>query len=366
MLKVVHGPVNVGNQPWVLSRHERALGVRSDLVVNYDTWLGYSSDRCLSALADRSRRSIMRRAWFGLTAPFRYDVLHYYFGLSFLAWNDFGERDWYWYRDMQLARKLGRTVFMTLQGCDVRLSSESAARNRYTPCHEGHCNAAPSCRLSLDRARRELIGDALPLAHRLFALNPELVQFVPNAVFVPYANVDVDAFEPMLPTEDGPVVILHAPSDPSIKGSDLIIAALERLQAHFPIEFVQVKGLPHAEAIRLYQRADLVIDQMLAGWYGGFAVEAMAMGKPIACYIRDEDLACVPEAMVRDLPIVRITPDTVVDDLAAVLSDRRRLAELGERSRRFVLRWHHPRRIAAAMIRSYQDPQAAFELREQD
>ena len=47
-LRVLHGPVNVGNQPWHLSRAERALQNESDLVVNYGTWLQYPADRTLA------------------------------------------------------------------------------------------------------------------------------------------------------------------------------------------------------------------------------------------------------------------------------------------------------------------------------
>ena len=53
-MRVLHGPVNVGNQPWVLSRYERLLGAQSDVVVNYSTWLGYQVDRCLSEYAEIS------------------------------------------------------------------------------------------------------------------------------------------------------------------------------------------------------------------------------------------------------------------------------------------------------------------------
>ena len=84
-LRVLHGPCNVGNQPWVLSRAERALGVRSDLVVNYGTWLGYPSDLQLGTCGRKSLKSIVARTAFAATAPFRYDVLHYYFGRSFFC-----------------------------------------------------------------------------------------------------------------------------------------------------------------------------------------------------------------------------------------------------------------------------------------
>lgn len=40
-MKVLHAPVNVGNQPWILSRHERLLGIESDLVLNYNAQFVY-------------------------------------------------------------------------------------------------------------------------------------------------------------------------------------------------------------------------------------------------------------------------------------------------------------------------------------
>ena len=362
MLRVLHGPVNVGNQPWVLSRLERECGVRSDLVVNYNTWLGYSADKILTPLSRGSTGDRFRRLAFGLMAPLRYDVLHFYFGLSFLCWNDYGLRNRLWFKDVELARRLGRKLFMTLQGCDVRLSDRSAARNTYTPCSQGHCQAKGTCVATLDSERRRLIKEVLPRFDRVFVLNPELVHDVPGAVFMPYASVDVERFTPSSRGGGDRVKILHAPSDPTIKGSEYIIAAVERLKARYPIDFVLVKGLPHSEAIKLYAQADLVIDQTLAGWYGGFAVETMAMGKPVACYIRQEDLGFIPAAMAAELPLVRITPATLEADLEAALERRDEWPSWGRRSRDYVLRWHNPRSIAEAMVRAYRDPRSRFEL----
>jgi len=362
VMRVLHGPVNVGNQPWVLSRHERALGVKSDLVVNYNTWLQYPVDRCLSSVGERSRRTRFRRFLFAARAPLRYDVLHYYFGRSFLCWDDVGPRNRLWFMDLRLARALGRKVFMTLQGCDVRLSDASAARNEVTPCHEGECQAAPTCRSVLDAERRFLIERVLPRVDRVFVLNPELAHFVPGAQFLPYASVDVRAFEPTWPRTDRPAVIVHAPSDPSIKGSRYIAAAISRLERRYPIEYVEVKGVPHEKALQIYRNADLIIDQALAGWYGGLAVEAMAMGKPVACYLRDADLDVIPPAMRAELPLIRIHPRTIEADLAAALDMRARWPEIGRQARQFVERWHDPRQLAAAMVSAYRDPRSRFVL----
>jgi glycosyltransferase involved in cell wall biosynthesis len=362
MLRVLHGPVNVGNQPWVLSRHERTLGVDSDLVVNFNTWLDYRVDRCLGEVGIRTPRTVLRRLSFGLSAPFRYDVIHCYFGLSFLSWHDFGSPNRIWFADVKLARVLGRKLFMTLQGCDVRISAESSTHNEFTPCHEGQCQAVATCRSVLDERRRHLVNHVLPYFDRVLVLNPELVSYVPRAQFVPYSSVDIDAFTPSWPGIRGPITIVHAPTDPGIKGSKLIIEAVERLKKRHPIEFILVQGLRHAEALEFYRKADLVIDQVLAGWYGGLAVEAMAMGKPVACYIRESDLDCLPEGMQKDLPIVRVSPDTLETDLERALERRAEWPEWGRRSREFVMRWHHPRKLAEAMVQAYRDPESRITL----
>ena len=73
------------------------------------------------------------------------------------------------------------------------------------------------------------------------------------------------------------------------------------------------------------------MDQLFAGWYGGVAVEAMALGKPVLAYIRDEDLKFVPSKMASDLPIVRATRHDQ-SSLQEVLKCRAQLLELASKS----------------------------------
>ena len=352
----------MGNQPWVLSRYERKLGCKSDLVVNYSTWLQYNADRYLTEYGEKSLTARFRRAWFSFTSPFRYEVLHYYFGRSFTCWDDYGNPNVLWFSDLRMAKLIGRKVFMTLQGCDARMSINSVRRNEFTPCREGHCGSASVCLNRLDTQRRYLVEKIIPLADRVFILNPDLAYEVSQAVFLPYASVEVESFETAPPKTQGKITILHAPSDPLIKGSTLIHDAVARLKSHFPIEFILLERLPHTEALKVYKKADLVIDQVLCGWYGGLAVEAMALAKPVACYIRDADLDAIPPEMAAELPIIRITPTTIESDLENMILRRQEWPEWGRKSREFVLRWHNPEKIAKAMLKSYAHPQSLFVL----
>lgn len=368
-MRILHGPANVGNQPWTLSRAERALGLRSEVVQNYGTWIGYPADRTLSEYAKNTRRARFGRSLFGLFAPLRHDVIHYYFGRSFMLWDDFGmvygadaETDRRALRDVRLARRLGRHLLMTLQGCDARQAGVSNRINATTMCRGDGCPAFGACVATIDANRRAMIETLLPLMDRVFYLNPEIGHMVGQGEFLPYANVDVMAETVSLPDPGRRPRVLHAPSSSGIKGTPHILAALERLKSRFDFELILVENTPHAEAMKLYRSADLAIDQILAGWYGGFAVELMAMGKPVAAYIREEDRRFVPPAMWAEMPILRIDERTLEDDLARILADPPALVAAGERSRAYVERWHDPLKVARALTAIYRDPKAPLVL----
>lgn len=349
-LRVLHGPVNNGNQAWSLSRAERQVGLASDLVVASASWAGYRADRVLGGR--------LSRVLFGLSAPFRYDALHFYYGRLFAAPERWlaagGIRSMVATLEVRLAKLLGRRTVMTLQGCDVRIASRSQARDPATMCAQGRCAFFAACVSTTDRQRLGMIRHLLPLMDHVYYLNPELGHEVPGAAFMPYASVDIHAIVPEPPRAEGRPLIVHAPSDPAIKGTADILAALERLRDRFDFDVEIVTGVSHEAAMAAYRRADLAIDQIHAGWYGGFAVELMAMGKPVASYIRNRDMTFVPRDMEAALPVYRIAPDTLEADLAAILADRASWGERGLASRRFVEAWHDPLRIAAQLANVYE------------
>ena len=207
-----------------------------------------------------------------------------------------------------------------------------------------------------------MIADVLPFFDRVFYLNPELGHMVPQGQFLPYANVEIEKFEVTLPSPRGRPRIVHAPSVGKIKGTPLILDALRQLRSRYDFELILVENKSHEEALALYQSADLAIDQVLAGWYGGFAVEMMAMGKPVACYLREIDMKFVPEAMRRELPIFGIYPGHLTEDIAALLDRRSEWETRGRESRKYVERWHNPDLIARAMLDAYSRSDSRFNL----
>jgi hypothetical protein len=148
---------------------------------------------------------------------------------------------------------------------------------------------------------------------------------------------------------------MHALSHRGVKGTRYVLETVDRLRREgVTFDFELVERKTHAEATTIYQQADLMIDQLLLGWYGGLAVECMALGIPVISFIRHGDLEFVPPAMRAELPVIRADRMTLYWVLKEWLTVRRaELPEVGRRCRQFVEAWHNPLKIARTLADDY-------------
>ena len=208
--------------------------------------------------------------------------------------------------------------------------------------------------------RQKAIEKMMQHCAHAFALNPDLLYFLPKekATFLPYTIPNFDAIAPKTENffQNDKIRIVHAPTQRVTKGSAFVLQAIESLQQQFPnkIEFQLVENLPYDQALQVYRSADLVIDQLLIGWYGGLAVEVMKMGIPVMAYINEDDLHFLPEGFARDIPIINADPHTLVQQLTAIIREREQLIEIGANSLRFVDTWHHPKYVASLTKQVYE------------
>jgi glycosyltransferase involved in cell wall biosynthesis len=308
------------------------LGLVSDVAVFAPGPLGYGYDVDLHAGIDRPvGLRMVRRAAFLRRALRRYDVFHFNFGLTLLSVRQLGHVA----DELALLRRLGKTVLVTYQGCDVRPKAEC-------PCRNAEC-------LATHQYRQPAADRALRFAHRVFFLNPDLRRWLPGARFLPYASVDPRVTQVVAPPDGDELVVAHAPTDRDVKGTAHVVTAVAALRDEgVPVRLDLVENVGHDEALRRITAADVVVDQLVLGWYGALAVEAMALGRPVLAYIREDEPADNPFGDA--LPIVRTTAATLASDLRALAGDRERRQRLGVAGRRFVEQEHDPRRIARTAL----------------
>jgi glycosyltransferase involved in cell wall biosynthesis len=303
---VVHCPVNTAGIPWANVQALRRKGVDARLVVFERYKLHPEADWDLARPDGFLGRQLVQ--WRALVELLpRTDVFHFYFGLTLVP------------KALQfpILRALRKRSVFHFLGSDIR-------------------GKTPNQLAFGRRADAQIIGSY------------DAIRWVPDADVIP-PGVDLSKYRQLVSLTNSRPRIVHAPSSRARKGTEHVIAACEGLDADLEI----VEGLPHEQACERYAAADIVVDQLNAGWYGMFAIEAMALGKPVVSFLHDEAVRRTEEAFGLPVPIVRATKETLRDRLVALLDSAEERRRVGAASRAYVERVHDLDGIADRLVDLY-------------
>lgn len=162
-----------------------------------------------------------------------------------------------------------------------------------------------------------------------------------------------------LPDRDvSPVVrLLHAPSKPSVKGTDRIRGAVEALQANgVSADYRELVGVPNDEVREALLHCDLVIDQCYSDTtMAGFAAEAAVAGAAslFGSYGADALASVIPSG--GRPPAICVEPDELSERLAAAVADRNALRSLAVDAHAFVTSVWERSAVASRFLTILQD-----------
>ena len=305
-LRVTHCPVNTAGVPWQNVLALRRKGVDARLVVFERYKLHPEADVSLDRRGGFARQQLTQ--WHALARLLpRTDLFHFYFGLTLVP------------KSLQfpILRMLRKKSVLHFLGSDIRGRS---------PEELSYTNSADA----------QIVGSY------------DAIRWVPDAHVVP-PGIDLRVFTPIQHTERDRPLIVHAPSNRTRKGTEHVIAACRELDVELEI----VEGLHHEEARKRYERADIVVDQLNAGWYGLFAIEAMALGKPVVTSLHEDAVARTESAFGVTMPLVHATKETLVDTLRPLVESPEERRRIGAESRAYVERVHDIDRIADRLLDIY-------------
>jgi glycosyltransferase involved in cell wall biosynthesis len=305
-LRVMHAPVNTAGIPWDNVQALRRRGVDARLVVFERYKLHPEADESLELTGGLARRQAKQWAALGRLLP-RTDVFHFHFGLTLVPKR----------LQFPILRATRKKSVMHYLGSDIRgKTPEQLAYGR--------------------QADAQVVGSY------------DATRWVPEAEVIP-PGVDLARIDPVAPSDRDRPLIVHAPSSRRRKGTEHVLAAVDGLDADLDL----VEGLHHDEAFERYRAADIVVDQLNAGWYGVFAIEAMALGKPVVTFLHDEAVRRTEEAFGTPVPIVSATAETLRETLRPLVADAARRRDLGAASRAYVERVHDLERVADRLLDLY-------------
>ena len=350
MIRVLHLPVNYGSLPSHTVRLLRLGGIDAYGLVFSKSAVQSAEGMKLVAdyKANRVRMLLNRIRWFAnvvhyiaLTRP---DIIHWYFGKEALP---FG-------LDLALVKRLNIPRLVEWQGSDIRRPDLESAGNPYFA--QAFADANYEYR-DIERAENSLQRQQRFARAGFFSVAPiGMLQYIDKSIFphsysIPQRIILTD-YTPVYPDphKRKPLVV-HSTTAPVVKGTNVVLRAIDQLKGEHEFDFQLIRGMQRPQALQLMQRADVFLDQFVLGDRGMSALEALAFGKPVICYIKPSLAQLYPV----DDPIVNARPEVLSSVLARLIFDGKMRYDLGQRGRHFAEREYDPQKIVAEIKAIYQD-----------
>ncbi|MFS0911394.1 hypothetical protein AB3M89_06350 [Microbacterium sp. 179-I 3D2 NHS] len=126
------------------------------------------------------------------------------------------------------------------------------------------------------------------------------------------------------------IVVIHAPSNPLLKGTDRVREVMRRIVAEHPhVDYRELTGVPHAEVLAALDEAHIALNEFYSSMPGVFGVEAMARRCVLVTSARSADEPDLgPEA---DEAWVHADVDTLHDVVSRLVRQPESLGAQSER-----------------------------------
>lgn len=260
---------------------------------------------------------------FFIYSLFRYDIFHFFSGETILT------------RKLRrfefiVYKLLGKRIIMHFVGSDIRNPEYLFWKDENLIQFLEGDRSFPLTKPWQD----SLIKDSLKFADAILVSTPDLLKIIPSASYYPVL-IDIDKFYQETGISpagvshivgSAPYTILHAPSNNKVKGTNCIHEVLDKLTVRYAnnIECItpghnitrtgKLYSVSRYDLFELLKKTDVLIDQLVIGWYGLQSLEGLLCGNVVLCYIEEG----LEKYLSEDCPVINVNAlnlETVLEDL---------------------------------------------------
>jgi hypothetical protein len=148
-----------------------------------------------------------------------------------------------------------------------------------------------------------------------------------------------------VPNREVPL-ILHAPSHRGIKGTEHVLAAIDRLRGEgVRFDFRLLEDLPNTRVLEMLTDSDIVVDAVNGETIATLALEGMATGNVVLTrYLRERN------RIGRECPAVYVNVHTLANELRRVIEDRDLRCRVANAGPSYVRKYHDHVRVAQQIL----------------
>lgn len=350
--RVLHLPLAALYQPTLMVDGLRTLGVKADHMLFSEAFNSFVPGGAGDYVTGKSVISSVN-FHFMAHALDNYDVFHIHSGYGFFYDSTRGKQ-------FSLLKKLGKTVVFSRWGCrdgsPPSLEEENTGECSKCPILSSVCNDA-ICRERLDAEERnaDFIIDHVP-GHEGYGRNTEfLAGMIDTAFWSPDVAIPASFIKDK---RAGEIRIIHAVGGNDrgdVKGSAEVKRTVDELRASgHDISLEYITNVTCEELRYHILQADIVVDQLCAGYFGSFARESMALGKPVIGTLRPRYRDYFP-----GVPMLAVEDKPLGQHLADLIASPERRKDLGRKSREYAVKGLCHRKLSASLLDMYRNARAA-------
>ena len=356
------------NVHWTLACALRKLGHEVCVVSNGDEWKGYPSDIALTRKPGRLGSIAYLYKVLRLLPKLRgYDVVQLINPVHFIDLK--AERGIRIYTSL---RRHNKRVFLGAFGYDHYYVYDSIVRRTlrycdyYTPTREVHheWNTAnehdwlhtfkKETNIHIAKTCDGIISGLYEydVAYRPYF--PEKTTFIPLPIEL---SETINASQPPASKADRKLrfFIGIQRHRTALKGTDIMLRALERLIANYPdqAEMVKAESVPFAQYKEMMRSSDVLLDQIYSYTPAMNALQAMSQGLIVVGGGEEESYALLGEHELR--PIINVQPDEedIYHQLEQLILHPERIAQLKRDSVEYIRRHHDSIKVAEQYITAW-------------
>lgn len=170
-----------------------------------------------------------------------------------------------------------------------------------------------------------------------------------NCIGLPFSAEEDDAvIDNEITEQNSEVIILHSPSNPAVKGTEIIEQVIDELKnAGHKIKFVKIFNKTHSQVIDNIKICDFVIDQVYSDTpLAGFPTEAAFYGKPavVTGYYASKIVNEIPPECIP--PSCYSVPKQLYSLIERMIVDVEYRKNIGQQAQEFVRNNWSPKAVA--------------------
>lgn len=331
-IRLMIGPVNYAGQGYLWCRAAESTGVVSakNFVHSDNNPLSYPADFTLSW-----RTAEHSRVWQqDMLDKLRDNYTHVLIEASMpliggLHSGNLGKQ-------IELMKDAGLQVGFLAHGTEVRLPSTHSENDPYSYFRDKDWVDPEIFEPVIAENLRFIRKSGLPV----FVSTAGLLLDLPNASFLGVIVNPEKWATSSIPLTRERIKVVHAPTNPTPKGTPYIAPVAKKLHAEGLIEYIELRGVPHNDMPAVFADADVVLDQFRAGDYGVAACETMASGRIVLAHVSEQVRGEVSRLAGLPLPIVETNVETVESVLRDIVARREHYQRIASTGPAFVKQLH--------------------------